>query len=130
MAALTARAAKETCDRYFSLVVRARGYCERCGTTNGPFECAHIIRRRFLGDPDGVPLRHNETNAWCLCIECHDTVDEDEKRAGAALVHTTIGLDKYGELMEIKNGRHRPWREADWVRERARLLALLKAVDV
>ena len=123
---MSARGAKGTADLYFSKVVRARGHCERCGRTSGPFECAHVIRRRFVGDPDSIGLRTNEDNAWCLCPPCHRLVDLDPI-AFSALVEWTLGLAKYQELMAVRNGRHRPWRESDWIRERQRLLALLKA---
>ena len=118
--------AKATCDTYFSKVVRARGACERCGAGD-QLECAHIIRRRYVGDPDGIVLRHNEDNAWCLCSSCHRTVDTDAM-AFADLVARTIGGDKYAEFMEVRGARHRQWRESDWVKERARLLALVKQV--
>ena len=122
---MSARGAKGTADLYFSKVVRARGHCERCGST-GPLECAHILRRRFVGDPDGVPLRHNEDNAWALCRTCHRIVDGDQIQF-TWLVAATIGIEKYDELLTVRNGRHRPWRESDWILERQRLLALLKA---
>lgn len=125
---MTARGAKATCDTYFSKLVRARGRCERCGTTTGPFECAHVIRRRFVGDPDGVPLRHNLLNAWCLCRACHQLVDSDAVPF-AALVEATIGLGAYEELQVVRRAHHRGWREADWVRERARLRLLLQGLD-
>ena len=119
--------ARTTCDLYFSKVVRLRGVCERCGAPP-PHEAAHIIRRRFVGDPDGIGLRWNEDNAWCLCIPCHRTVDEDAVMF-AELVERTIGLTKYLELQAVKNGKHRPWREADWIRERSRLLEILKGAS-
>ena len=116
--------AKKTCDLYFSKVVRARGVCERCGAPP-PHECAHVIRRWHVGDPDGIGLRWNEDNAWCLCHDCHTTVDTDVLEYAELLV-ATIGVKKYDELIAVKNAPHRPWRERDWVAERARLLALLK----
>ena len=125
---MSARSAKATCDKYFSQIVRARGRCERCDRVAGPFECAHVIRRRFVGDPDGIGLRTNEDNAWCLDAECHRLVDSDPV-VFSQLVGDTLGFEKYAELLELRDARHRPWREADWVRERARLLGLLKAVS-
>lgn len=116
--------AKRTCDTYFGVIVRARGACQRCGARER-LECAHIIRRRFVGDPDGIVLRHNEANAWCLCHDCHALVDSDEIEFGD-LVMRTIGREKFSELAIAKRAHHRPWRESDWVRERARLLALKK----
>ena len=123
---MSARSAKQTCDRYFSLIVRARGRCERCGRTDGPFECAHVIRRRFVGDPDSIGLRTNEDNAWCLCLLCHRTVDLDPLEF-AILVTRTLGFQKYSELLKVRDAQHRDWRESDWILERQRLLALLKA---
>ena len=119
--------AKKTCDLYFSKVVRARGHCERCGRTSGPFECAHVIRRRFVGDPDSIGLRTNEDNAWCLCLPCHRTVDLDPLEF-AILVTRTLGFQKYSELLKVRDAQHRGWRESDWILERQRLLALLKSV--
>lgn len=122
---MSARSAKATCDTYFSRLVRARGACERCGSP-GPLDCAHIIRRRYLGDPDSIGLRHNEDNAWALCRHtCHRTVDEDPVEF-AALVARTIGSEKYAELQAVKNSNHRPWREKDWIAKREQLRALLK----
>lgn len=118
--------AKSTADKYWSLIVRARGACERCGDTSSRKEAAHLIRRRFVGDPDGISLRTNLDNGVCLCANpCHRIVDEDPIQM-TALVESTIGLPKYLELMSVKNGRHRGWRESDWVRERDRLREIWK----
>ena len=118
--------AQKTADLYFSKVVRARGQCERCGSTDN-LQCGHIIRRRYVGDPDGIGLRTNEDNAWCLCRTCHALVDSHALEF-SDLVDRTIGRHKFAELMLVKHAPHRPWREADWVAERARLLALVKQV--
>jgi ferredoxin len=124
---MSARSAKATCDRYVAQLVRARGACERCGSS-GPLEAAHIIRRRYLGDPDGIALRHNEDNLWALCRPCHRIVDEDAVQF-SLLVEKTIGFELYAELQAAKNAPHRPWREKDWQRERARLKVLLKQLN-
>ena len=118
--------AKATAEKDFSVLVRARGACERCGTRT-QLECAHIVRRRFVGDPDGIRLRTNEDNAWCLCRTCHALVDSHALEF-SDLVDRTIGRHKFAELMLVKHAPHRPWRESDWVAERARLLALVKQV--
>lgn len=124
---MSAKSAKATCDKYFAQIVRARGYCERCGRSDLPLQAAHIVRRAAVGDPDGIPLRHNLDNAWALDAECHRTVDTDAVEF-TRLVERTIGLELYAELMRVKNAPHRPWREKDWVSQRARLRALLKEV--
>ena len=117
--------AHKTASLYWSKVVRLRDTCERCGGP-GPYEAAHIIRRRHVGDPDGVFLRTNLDNGLCLCKPCHMTVDADPVQM-ARLIDVTIGFDLYYQLLAVKNGQHRPWREADWIAERARLLAILKS---
>lgn len=122
---MSARSAKESCDKYARQLVHARGYCERCGRTDGPWEAAHIVRRRHVGDPDGTSLRTNPENMWCLDKACHRTVDNDALAFGE-LVVKTIGVARYAELQALKNAPHRPWREKDWQRERDRLKALRK----
>lgn len=122
---MTARGAKATCDRIFSELVRMRGACQRCGTARH-LECAHIIRRHHVGDPDGVTLRHNPLNAWCLCVGCHRLVDTDPV-VFTGLVMSTIGVENYDLLMAAKNTPHRRWTEKDWIRERTRLRELLRA---
>ena len=114
-----------TCDTYFSKLVRARGQCERCGTTQN-LECAHVIRRRHVGNPDlGFSLRCCEDNAWALCRPCHYIVDNDAVQF-TELVDRTIGRAKYEELLIIKNSPHRRWSDKDRAAERDRLRALLK----
>lgn len=122
---MSARGPKNTADKYWSLIVRARGFCERCGSSTGPFQAAHLIRRAHVGDPDLLPLRTNLDNGVCLDAECHRIVDNDPVEM-TRLVEQTIGLAKYLELMAVKNGRHRPWRDRDWVAERDRLRELWK----
>jgi len=119
-----ARGPKASADRYFSQLIRARGRCERCGTTEW-LQAAHIIRRRHVGDPDGISLRHNEDNAWCLCAVCHYLVDTDPV-SFTELVDATIGRAMYEELIRIKNAPHRRWTDRDWARERDRLRGMLK----
>lgn len=51
-------------DRDFSLRVRLRNKCERCGKTEN-LQCAHIISRTYQ------QVRWDEDNALCLCAGCH-----------------------------------------------------------
>lgn len=74
-----------------SKVVRSRGHCARCGSQAGPFDCAHIIPRRYAA------LRCDPENAWCLCKACHMRCTEWASEH-MALVEATIGLDRYEEL--------------------------------
>lgn len=79
-------------DMLYSRLVRSRGQCERCGDTYGPFDTAHIVRRRYSA------TRCVEDNAWCLCRKgCHPTVDE-WRHEFMALVERTIGVERYEEL--------------------------------
>jgi 5-methylcytosine-specific restriction endonuclease McrA len=89
----TATNLRRNCDDRMRKYIVARGECQRCGTQSGPFECAHIIRRRFSW------TRTDELNAWCLCRDCHRTVDSYVSEFNA-LVASTIGWDAYAVLEE------------------------------
>jgi 5-methylcytosine-specific restriction endonuclease McrA len=84
------KGAKGKCDRLFSLAVRARGHCQKCGRKT-QLQCAHIISRRYSA------TRTDLRNAWCLCAGCHLEVDT---HAGVKmeLVEQTIGEETYWEL--------------------------------
>lgn len=97
-------AARDAADRLHSELVRARARCERCGTVAQPFECAHIVRRRY-----GL-VRHRLDNAWCLCHPCHRTVDLDAF-AHLDLVKRTIGT---AALVELRRQAHRTDIRPDW----------------
>ena len=51
-------------DIAFSLLIRKRGHCERCGTTKN-LQCSHIYSRANRS------VRWSEKNAFCLCAGCH-----------------------------------------------------------
>lgn len=55
---------KDECDRLFSLIVRARGACETCGS-RANLQCSHIYSRRYTF------IRCDELNAMCQCARCH-----------------------------------------------------------
>lgn len=76
--------------RLHSLVVRARGRCERCGGTNS-LQAAHIIPRRYAA------TRCDPANAWCLCAACHRRTTEWASEH-MAFVEQTIGIDRFEEL--------------------------------
>ena len=121
----TAKSAKAAADRACRELVRLRGACQRCLGTRD-LQWAHIRRRHYVGDPDGTSLRTNPENSWLLCPECHRTVDTDQV-AFVALVEQTIGLELYEEFVRLSHANHRPWRKADWLRERDHLRGLLEA---
>lgn len=76
--------------RLHSLIVRARGRCERCGSTSN-LQCAHIIKRRFSA------TRCDVANAWCLCASCHFRL-ETHPDEHMAFVAQTIGMERFDEL--------------------------------
>jgi hypothetical protein len=55
---------RQRLDRLFGEAVRARGQCERCGSTTN-LQCAHVVHRRY------EPVRWSQENALCLCSKCH-----------------------------------------------------------
>jgi len=56
---------KTKLDKVFSLLIRARGKCERCNRTDGFLQCSHIYSRANLS------VRWDELNATCSCSNCH-----------------------------------------------------------
>lgn len=56
---------KKLLDTEFSLLVRSKGRCERCATTQN-LQCAHIMSKG--GHP---ALRWDILNCLCLCYRCH-----------------------------------------------------------
>lgn len=81
-------------DLLFSRLVRSRGVCERCGNTAGPFDTAHIVKRRYSA------TRCIEDNAWCLDRSCH-RLTADQPHEFMWLVERTIGVDRYKELRDL-----------------------------
>lgn len=55
---------KKLLDKEFSLIVRKKGRCSRCGKKDN-LQCAHIFSRSLLS------TRWNLDNAICLCGGCH-----------------------------------------------------------
>lgn len=89
------KGAKGKADRLLSQLVRSRGACESCGSTDyAMLQAAHIHSRRFNA------TRHDPLNLWALCATCHYRVDThaDEK---LALAERTIGLDEYYRLKRV-----------------------------
>jgi hypothetical protein len=77
--------------RLHAEIVRARGRCERCGSSSGQLQCAHIVRRIH------AHTRTDLTNAWCLCASCHRKVDADPW-IFRELVDATIGEGDWRRL--------------------------------
>lgn len=72
-------------------LVRSRGRCERCGRTDGAFQCAHIVPRRYAA------TRVDPLNAWCLCPGCHLRTTEWGTEH-TLLIERTIGMLTFEEL--------------------------------
>lgn len=53
-------------DKLCSQIVRARGYCEKCNTTNKTtLQCCHIFSRSYRSTRFYLP------NLLCMCASCH-----------------------------------------------------------
>ena len=91
MSGIYGKGLKAKATKLHSQVVRARGFCERCGTRDKALQAAHIIPRRYS------VTRCDPSAAWALCAGCHlrTTEHADEHMA---LVADTIGLDRFWEL--------------------------------
>lgn len=107
---------KRLCDDIWRKLIVAPGQCERCGLALGPFEAAHIVRRRFSW------TRTDERNGWCLCRHCHRSVDTHAS-AFMELVVATVGLDCLAALEAKSMNR----AKFDWWAEHERLKALVRA---
>jgi hypothetical protein len=83
---------KGKATKLHSLVVRARGVCERCGERDySKLQCAHIVPRRYNA------TRVDPLASWCLCAGCHmDTTAWASEHMD--LVERTIGMDAYWDL--------------------------------
>lgn len=102
-------------------LVRSRGACQRCGSTD-TLQCAHIITRSYSA------TRTDERNAWCLCAGCHLYLGLHQfEHVEFALA--TIGAEVYAELREKATSNPRPWKPAMWQAEVVRLTALLAEVN-
>lgn len=63
----SAKTLRNKADRLWSLTVRSRGRCERCGKPAGEvtLQGAHIVPRRYL------KTRWDLDNGLALCSACH-----------------------------------------------------------
>ena len=105
-----------------SQLVRSRGCCERCGSTDpAKLQTAHIVGRRFAA------TRTDERTAWCLCAGCHFRLTEhpDEHMA---FVGVTIGMDAFHELKQKALAGVKA-NDVFWQAECVRLSALLAEVE-
>lgn len=73
--ALSARPSRKTLtrklDAAWSLAVRSRGSCERCGRSEGVLHAHHMVgRQRHI-------IRWSMRNGVCLCYRCHRWAEGD-----------------------------------------------------
>ena len=79
-------------DKEFSLYVRSRGVCQRCGTKDyTKLQTSHIFSRRYLR------VRFDKDNALCLCASCHFfvTLNHPEHIRFATMI---LGYYRYKQL--------------------------------
>lgn len=80
-------------DRLFSQLIRAPGFCARCGAADG-LQCSHFISRRYAN------VRWNPLNAECLCLRCHKFLTERPIEAHDRAVEL-LGPLPYDELRRL-----------------------------
>lgn len=112
-----AKTAKVKATTLHSKIVRARGACENCGTTQN-LQCAHIVSRRYS------VTRTLEDNAFCLCAGCHMHFTEWPLEF-AAFVVEKIGEKKYHDLRWAAQNADPP----GWANEVQRLTAVWNAIE-
>src|SRR3990170_3416218 len=77
-------------DRLCSKIIRAKGFCERCGSRYR-LEAAHIISRGHHA------TRYDLDNFLCLCHTCHQFYTEHSLEFEAFVI-SKIGEAHYQEL--------------------------------
>ena len=83
-------------DKIVSEIVRARGYCVKCGKQNG-LQCCHIFHRRHF------VIRWDLKNLLCLCSGCHIFWAHKEPIEFGEFVQNFLGKKKYIELRQRAN---------------------------
>lgn len=105
------KGAKGRADKYFSLIIRNRGLCARCGESDySKLQCAHVVSRRFSA------TRCDELNAACLCAKCHMYLT-GEPYEHVAFCTWYLGAELYAEL----RARALAGAKVDWVLKAAEL---------
>lgn len=81
-------------DREFSLLIRSKGKCERCNSTQH-LQTSHIYSRRYMS------IRWSVMNAMCLCAGCHWWWTLNPTEAGAWALRV-LGEDHLNALRIAK----------------------------
>jgi len=88
----TRKKLKEELDKLFSIIIRSKGKCERCGKAS-PLNTAHIFSRRNLA------TRWDKDNVFCFCVGCHFWAHQNPILF-AEFAKKKLGVKKYEELKE------------------------------
>lgn len=78
-------------DKLFSLLIRRRGICERCGKLN-KLQCSHIHSR------EKKSVRWDTKNAFCLCAGCHLYWWHKHPIQAAEFTKMKLGIEEYDAL--------------------------------
>ena len=105
---------KGKATRLHAQIIRDRGACECCGSTNH-LQCAHIISRKYSW------TRTSLDNAFCLCASCHRHFTDNPVEFGQFTVQK-IGEEGYAGLIEKRNSIDK----FDWDKEADRLYDVAK----
>ena len=85
-------------DKIFSLLVRKRGYCQKCNLTeDSKLQCAHIHSRSRLS------VRWDLMNAFCLCSGCHIFWAHKHPIEFAEFTRKQLGDYNYAQLITRAN---------------------------
>ena len=114
MADIYGKGAKGKATRLHALLVRQRGSCENCGTTNA-LQCDHIISRKY------GRTRTKLENAFCLCASCHMRFTDNPVEFGQFTI-SKIGDEAYANLIIERNKIDK----VDWEEELCRLQTLME----
>ncbi len=85
-------------DKAFSLLVRKRGYCLKCGKAeDDKLQCSHIHSRSKMS------VRWDLLNAFCLCGGCHNFWWHVHPIEAAEFTRQHLGDYQYTQLMSRAN---------------------------
>ena len=112
------KGAKGACDRLAGLITRAKGNCERCGTSEG-LTTSHIIGRKYSA------TRTDLSNLQCLCFRCHRRFT-DFPREFSHWITQSIGSERYEFLRDKAESFSGKF---DWDMEKLRLKKIYKELD-
>lgn len=114
MADIYGKGAKGKATRLHAQIIRSRGECEACGSTNA-LQCAHIISRKY------ARTRTMLENAFCLCASCHMRFTDNPVEFG------TFTLDKIGdEIYVMLLAERNRIDKVDWEEEVCRLKQIME----